>query len=429
MAAEIFGTQKARVITIVLSVVGLVLSYISLDQHVVYSHGFAAGPSFCHLNAHINCEAVNTSEWSVLFGLPIASYGLFLYSVLLIASLAASRAGRTLSLRTWSAIALLISFVASSLSIVLFGISEFIIGALCLMCIGTYLVNFLIVGVVWRSGWRGRLVEGLATGVQEGVRLLGVALGLATAPESIRPWRLRGVALLVLLSGVASAIMPEVLYQSYAAEEMVEGDPVEEWERSPLTTFVLDTGKGAFGDYALGDPGAPIQIVEFADYECPACKRMHDLMKELLDRYQGKYHFVFKNYPLDRSCNPEMQHDLHEFACDAAVYSRCAGEQGKFWEANTILFLRDADKGELKRESLVNDGSKELGLDDVAIRECMESGRYREVILRDIRAGSAAGLQGTPSVWVNGKLVTQPGLEEFSRIFDAILRERGVSAP
>ncbi|MEY4668807.1 MAG: hypothetical protein RL518_1506 [Pseudomonadota bacterium] len=429
MAAESTGIHKARLITIALSVVGLVLSYISLDQHVLYSHGFAAGPSFCHINAHLNCEAVNTSEWSMFFGLPVASYGLLLYCVLLIGSLAASSSGRILELKTWSAVTLLVSCVASLLSVVLFGISEFLIGALCLMCLGTYIVNFLILGVVWRSLFRGRFVQGIRAGVCESARLIGVVLGIAKAPESVRPWRLRVLSLLVVLSGFASAVLPDVLFQVYAAQEMVEGDPVEGWMMSPSTTFNLEVGKGAFGDYSRGDPSAPIQIVEFADYECPACKRMHELMQELLERYQGKYHFVFKNYPLDKSCNPEMKEDLHEFACVAALYSRCAGEQGKFWEANTVLFLRDADKGELKRESLLADGSKELGLDEVAVRECMESGRYREAILNDIKAGTAAGLQGTPSVWVNGKLVTQPSLEAFARIFDTILKERGIPRP
>jgi protein-disulfide isomerase/uncharacterized membrane protein len=429
MAADTRSIQKARIGTIVLSVIGLALSYIALDQHVVYSHGFAAGPSFCHINAHLNCEAVNTSEWSMFFGLPVAAYGLFLYGILLIGSLSASSVGRTISLRAWAAIALLISFVASLLSLVLFGISEFIIGALCLMCLGTYLVNFLILGTVWLCSWRGTLLNGLREGATEILRMLGVVLGIARAPEGARPWRIRVVSILIALSGIASALLPDVIFQSYAAQEMIEGDPVEEWSQSPLTQFDLQGGKGAFGDYALGDPNAPIQIVEFADYECPACKIMHGLIKELLDQYQGRYHFVFKNYPLDKACNPEMERDLHEFACTAAFFSRCAGEQGKFWEANTILFLRDADKGELKAESLLTDGSKEIGLDEVAARECMQSGRYRERILQDIKAGSAAGLQGTPSVWVNGKLVTQPGHESFTRIFNTILKEKGIPTP
>lgn len=421
--------QTARFATIFLSMIGIGLSYVALQQHVVYVNGFQTGPSFCHLNAHFNCEAVNASEWSSLLGVPVASYGIFFYTLLLLGSVCATAKARILSLQTWSGIVLVLSTIASFLSIALFAISEIFIGALCLMCIGLYVVNFITLSVVWFYGWKGRFGQGLRHGFTEGIRLLGVVLGLSKAEAPTSPWRIRVVSLIALVVAAVSVILPEVLYQSYASQEMPEVDPLQQWENAPVTQFALDLNGGAFGDYSLGDPSAPIQIVEFADYECPACKMMHGLMKKLLEKYQGKYLFVFKNYPLDKSCNPEMERELHEFACTAAFFSRCAGEQGKFWEANTILFLRDAEKGELTRESLVKDGSKEIGLDDTAVLECMASGRYREKIIRDVKAGSAAELQGTPSVWVNGKLVSLPSQALFETIFNSILEEKGVQTP
>lgn len=421
--------QTARVATILLSLIGIGLSYVALQQHVVYVNGFETGPSFCHINAHFNCEAVNASEWSSLFGIPVASYGMFFYSILLLGTLCATTQGRIVSLKTWSGIVLLLSTVASLLSIGLFAISEIFIGSLCLMCIGLYLVNFMAVGVVWLCGWKGRFGQGLQYGFAEGLRLVGIVFGVTKAEAPTSPWRIRVVTLLAVLAAIVSVILPEVLYQSYAAQELPEVDPVREWQKAPVTPFSLDLKGGAFGDYSLGDASAPIQIVEFADYECPACKMMHGAMKKLLEKYPGKYLFVFKNYPLDKSCNPEMERELHEFACTAAFFSRCAGEQGKFWEANSILFLRDAEKGELSRESLVNDGSKEIGLDDAAVLECMASGRYREKMLQDIKAGSAAGLQGTPSVWVNGKWVSQASPAVLETIFNSILQEKGIQTP
>jgi protein-disulfide isomerase len=231
------------------------------------------------------------------------------------------------------------------------------------------------------------------------------------------------------LTAVISVALPEALYEYYAAQESAPKDPIKEWRDAKVARLELNLQGGAFGDYSLGDPQAPIQIVEFADYECPACKMMHALMHRLLEQYRGSYFFVFKNYPLDQACNPEMERPLHQFACSAAFFSRCAGEQGKFWEANTLLFLRDADKGELSEASLISEGSKELGVDGDAIRQCMSSGRYREVISRDIKAGAAAGLFGTPSVWVNGKLVSQPSQQTFEAIFNSILKEKGMPTP
>jgi protein-disulfide isomerase/uncharacterized membrane protein len=421
--------QTARFATILFSLIGIGLSYVALQQHVVYVNGFETGPSFCHLNAHFNCEAVNASEWSSVFGIPVASYGLFFYALLLLGSVCATSRGRILSLRTWSAIVVVLSTLASFLSIALFAISEIFIGSLCLMCIGLYIVNFSILGTVWLCAWKGRFGEGLRHGVAEGLRLVGVVFGLSNVQAPASPWRIRVLSLLAVVAALVSVILPEVLYQSYAAQEMVEPDPISQWKSAPVQQFSLQLEGGAFGDYSLGDKNSPIQIVEFADYECPACKMMHGLMKNLLEKYQGKYLFVFKNYPLDKSCNPEMERDLHQYACTAAYFSRCAGEQGKFWEAATLLFLRDAEKGELSQESLVTEGTKEIGIDDAAMRECITSGRYHERILTDIKAGSAAGLQGTPSVWVNGKLVSQPSPEVFEAIFNSILIQSGGATP
>jgi len=421
--------QTARIATIVLSLIGIALSFVALQQHVVYVNGFETGPSFCHINAHFNCEAVNASEWSSVLGIPVASYGIFFYTILLIGSVCATTRGRILSLQTWAGIVLLLSVIATLLSIVLFAISEIFIGALCLMCIALYLVNFLTLGFVWSCGWKRRVGQGIRYGLSESVRLVGVVVGLSKTEAPTSPWRLRVVTLLAILAGIVSSILPDVLYQTYAVQKTPQNNPLQQWQSAPETHFSLNLQSGAFGDYSLGDANAPIQIVEFADYECPACKMMHGLMKKLLEKYQGKYLFVFKNYPLDKSCNPEMERELHQFACTAAFFSRCAGEQGKYWEANTILFLRDADKGELSREGLVDDGAKEIGLDDAAVLECMASGRYREKIASDIKAGSAAGLQGTPSVWVNGKLVTHPSSEVFETIFNSILKEKGIQTP
>lgn len=421
--------QKARIGTIILSLCGFALSYIALNEHVVYANGFASGPSFCHINEHFNCEAVNASEWSVVFGIPVASYGLFFYTLILLGSLVASTSGRVLSLASWSSIVLMLSGLASLLSVVLFAVSEILIGSLCLMCIGLYLVNFLTFGYMWRTGWVGRVGEGIRTGVVEAWRLIGTTLGIIRALPPTGAWALRATACVAILAAVVSVALPEFLYQVYAAQEMAPKDPLEEWRDAKPAQIDLNLKGGAFGDYSLGEPNAPIQIIEFADYECPACKMMHGLMKRLLEQYNGKYLFVFKNYPLDQSCNPEMERPLHKFACSAAFFSRCAGEQGKFWEANTLLFLRDADQGELSEESLITDGSKELGVNGDAMRECMSSGRYREVISRDIKAGAAAELFGTPSVWVNGKLVSQPSQRTFEAIFNSILQEKGMPTP
>lgn len=411
---------KARWIAAPLSVAGLALSFVALEQHVAYVGGFETGPSFCNINAYFNCEAVNASEWSAVFGIPVASYGLFFYAALLIGTLF-SRVNGFLPPRAWGSITLLLTAFASTLSVALFAVSEFFIGSLCLMCLGLYLVNFSLFAVTWRLGWPGALLQGLKAGIKESGSYLGIAFGLVRGPG----WRVRGTAFLLAICAAVSVMLPALVFDRLLDRQQKAEDPVEAWERSPVIAFSNDVRGGAFADYYQGDLAAPIQIVEFADYECPACRYMYSALHDLLKRYEGKYLFVFRNYPLDKSCNPSMQRELHQFACTAALFSRCAGEQGKFWESMELLFSKDAEKGELSAQALTDVVSQELSLDKEGIVECMQSRRYLKKIQQDIEAGNAAGLMGTPSLWVNGKFVAQPSPANLEKIFSAILERAG----
>jgi len=206
--------------------------------------------------------------------------------MIVVGSLLASQAGKVVSLNAWSGIVLVLSGLASLLSVALFAISEIFIGSLCLMCVGLYLVNFLTFGFVWRAAWGGRVREGIRLGVSDAIKLVGVTVGLVHAPPSTKPWLVRATAILIALIGVVSVALPEALLNVYAAQDTTPRDPMEEWQEAPVAPLELKLSEGAFGDYYLGDPQAPIQIVEFADYECPACKRMHELMKDLLEKYK-----------------------------------------------------------------------------------------------------------------------------------------------
>jgi protein-disulfide isomerase len=204
-----------------------------------------------------------------------------------------------------------------------------------------------------------------------------------------------------------------------------ESDPVAEWQMAPVKTFDNRTDGGAFGDYARGPANAPIQIVEFADYQCPGCRRLYLAIEPLLRAYEGKYRLTFRNYPLDNQCNPHINHEFHRYSCAAVVFSRCAGEQGKFWEALDFLFTFDMLEGDLPladvEKGIAEKGSSELSLDPAAILDCMKSGRYLDKIHADITAGDNADLTGTPSLWINGRLVRLTSPANIEKIFKYIL--------
>ncbi len=159
-------------------------------------------------------------------------------------------------------------------------------------------------------------------------------------------------------------------------------------------------------DAVRGPADAPIQIVEFSDFDCPYCQRATGTMAQLLDRYGDQIRFVYKDYPLPS----------HPNAFKAAEAGKCANAQGKFWELHDKMF---ASQGSLDIASLKTYAS-ELGLDAAAFASCLDDGRYTQRVQQDLATGARFGVSSTPTVFINGRLVT--GAVPYD-VFDGIIRE------
>jgi protein-disulfide isomerase len=158
-----------------------------------------------------------------------------------------------------------------------------------------------------------------------------------------------------------------------------------------------------------GEPNAPVTIVEFADFQCPYCRTVETVLAQLRDKYQSKVRFAFRDFPL-RAIHPQAQ--------AAAEASRCAGEQGKFWEYHDLLF---ANQSRLNADTY-RDLAGSAGLDGERFAACLASGKYRAQIENDLAAGAASGVSGTPAFIINGTVLTgsQP-LSAFEKIIDSQL--------
>src|SRR5215468_5581437 len=160
------------------------------------------------------------------------------------------------------------------------------------------------------------------------------------------------------------------------------------------------------GAPSKGPEYAPVTIVKFEDFQCPFCKEFQPTITELLSRYDGKIRLVHKDLPLD---------SIHPQARQAAEAARCADEQGKFWSYHDILYAHspNADKQSLTRYA------KEVGLDINAFGRCLDSGKFKAVVQRDLRDGALLGVTGTPTLFINGREISgnQP-LEVFETILN-----------
>jgi len=154
-----------------------------------------------------------------------------------------------------------------------------------------------------------------------------------------------------------------------------------------------------------GNANAPITIVEFGDFECPYCKRVHPTMERLLVEYGDRVRFVFRDFPLV----------IHSRAVPAAQAARCAADQDKFWDYYQHLM---AITGELDDADL-SQRAKDIGLDADAFSACYEAKGHDEVIGASIESGQALGVQATPTFFINGRrVIGSKSYEELKAIID-----------
>lgn len=166
--------------------------------------------------------------------------------------------------------------------------------------------------------------------------------------------------------------------------------------------------------HAKGDPNAPVTIVEFADLQCPACQAAQPIIKSTVEKYANNVHFVFRHYPLTVHKNAEL----------AAKAVEAAGEQGKFFEMVDTIYTnqREWEKDTNPREDF-RKYAQELNLNLDQFNTDME--KDWENIKTDYALGNRAGVQSTPTFFINGEI--RPGViqsEEFDMIIQSNLQAR-----
>ncbi len=163
-------------------------------------------------------------------------------------------------------------------------------------------------------------------------------------------------------------------------------------------------------DPVLGDPDAPISIIEFSDYQCQFCARFYsDTLPLLNTQYieTGKVNLIFRDFPIEK---------IHSNAIPTALASECANEQGKFWEFHDMLFETQNTWKQNKSDVMIltlKQFAKELNLNQEQFDSCLDSGNYVEEVNQDMEDGRKYMVTGTPTFFVGNEEVG------YSSIFGA----------
>jgi protein-disulfide isomerase/uncharacterized membrane protein len=352
----------------------------------------ATGGSLCQVNEVIDCGRINSSPWSMVGTVPVTLLGAGLYAGLVVAAtLAPTGEKRTPTLER----VVLAYMVPSLLFSVFLGYQSKVIGAVCVFCLSIYVANVLLTWAALR-GLRQQSAPPWAAidralFAKEGLAVVGVFLAgllwgygwykdattLPTAPRPTPSQPQAGPAEDDPMAAIAA------LYAKPAAPVVTDG-------KEPL----------------LGKADARFQVVEFADFGCPHCAEAEEELKALVEK-NPDVSVRFKYFPLTGACNPMLKDprpgrpEPDPARCHAAYAAECAHQQGKFWEYSHLLFANQRSPDVFGDDSL-RFFANQLKLDVPKFEACLAAPETAARITAAAEAGAAAGIQGTPAMFVSG---------------------------
>lgn len=339
--------------------------------------------SGCNFGGQLNCNAVITSRFSEVFGVPIAYSGLVFYLTLCV--MAASELwgdARTRAL----AYARGLGAIAVAYSVFLAVVSVAVIQAVCAFCIVSYVLNLASLG--W---WRP----------PKGTRFFAIFnADLRQLLSGLSAWKVQIAGLVIVAGAVGLARL---------------GDAVEATAMAATDVRVGDRDLVAARGHTAGSDDAELTFFEFSDFECPYCGRASQTMERLQSTFGTRVRFVFKHFPLDSACNRSTPRGAHDGACDAATSAVCAGQQGHFWEYHERLFARGTD------DAVMREVAEELDLDVTAWQQCRWGRQASAAVERDIEDGLDVGVRTTPTFLIGDQLVV--GARSYEDLATTIRRE------
>lgn len=434
------------------AVLALLVAGIGVASYLVYAKlRLEYDPAFqsaCNFGSKLNCDVVQTSEWSTMLGLPIALFAIPTYLAMLWLTLLALRTRPTRdeprapeigrqALHLLGGIATLTVAHAAYLG----SISMTQLGTLCPFCMALYAVNLgslalaffaaregvgaFVSGIVRVvGGFRKPLVSVLTvvivgflsshvwyTVTRDGmVAEFKEKLDAQIAAEFDGEYELvdvpaepvavavpsQGGAMQGATQGGTQAATPEPATRTVRRVKK----PVAKMTDNGLSFYEAPVGAD---DFPLGPETAKVTVVKFADFQCGYCRILDLNMRPLHKKWGDQVRWVMKHYPMNADCNPRMGGDrMHEHACTASYGAYCAGVQGKFLEMHDKLY---DNQQRLDLES-VKGYARDLGLDMAKWEACLGEPATKAKIQADIAAASKAGIYGTPRAYVNGRLIS-----------------------
>ncbi len=353
-------TRKQKFILFFLLFSGLIVALKLL--HIDYMVNYSADPykSFCNVNETFNCDAVAASPFSHIFGVPVALIGTWANLFLMVFLFAGQKfyTGLLKSIFTYVFALYAVGCVALAL------VSFIFVPALCFVCMIYWAIS--IATFVYLVMISKKEIFPLSSRFMDMMKSI---------------WDKKILTAVLIIVFLLPLICAHFYFTQLGCDSIGSGAICcENYNKKTHEAF-------------LGRKTGKVQITVYTDFECPWCKKAHDYVTDLMERYEKQIRFVRKDFPLDMACNPNIKQPFHQNACLAAYYAKCAGEQGKYWEYHDEVY---ENQKTITQEKLVAIGQG-LALDTEGLRACAESKEIRKSVRGEIEEAMFFGITGTPA--------------------------------
>lgn len=381
------------------SLLGALFSVYSTILTVEIQKSNADIQSICSINALFDCNYVAASEAALLFGIPVAwwafTYYLWIGSVVIWTFISSANQ------RPNMVMALIISMLAVVFTLYKAYQMIFQLKVVCLACILMYLANgaitLLLISVLGLN-FRRMLARAAATSEQNRKESWQNSI-TAYLPGlfSIAVVFFTGYSL-IKVSFPTDIIAGSLPPKGASTHNGRASNPVADHFAQPRRTIELVSDAPFWGN-----PEAQVTVVEFSDFQCPFCRIAASQLRDVFSEFEDHVKLYFIHYPLDRSINPYITMNGHQYAGLAARAAIYAHDRGKFWEFHDELFQRQPN---LSDETIFSLAEK-YGWDMDQFEMAVESTDINNRVKKHIECGQGVEIQGTPTIYINGRHVKQ----------------------
>jgi uncharacterized membrane protein/predicted DsbA family dithiol-disulfide isomerase len=339
--------------------------YLAISHYRVFTDiGYQ---SFCAISRALNCDTVSQSPYAILTGVPVPVWGIWGYGFFM-TLLAFAWPKKAMRKRVWTLL-FLISLGFSIYSLILAFISTFYIKSYCIMCILSYGVNLLLLFFTWLI--RNRFhCEPISKAIVMDIRYL------ATFPKAM------GGVLTILAAGTALMLL---FFPTY-------------WKMHlPGLSDKISTGITQEVHPWIGAEDPILEIVEFSDYQCFQCRKMHFFLRRMIQAHPDKIRLVHRHFPMDHTVNPLVKQPFYTGSGRLALVALAAAKTDRFWEMNDVLFDISKQTGAVN----IRDLSQKAGIAFDEISPLLQNKQLWHKLKQDIQAGLDYKLTGTPGFVIN----------------------------